>query len=368
MLNWILVALLLLALVGIGALAMMIDSGIEDKNKQKFVYALFGLFGLIGIVFMMVEDKSAFVYGDWESQGKKGGKKAKQYAEVDEGAQGEQAEVGVTYKNSSQGGDDASGSDSGKTKEAADGRDCDVCPPMVKLVGGKTVVGTLFREAGQGGPILGPLQEVTLPAFAISRYEITVAQFSAFVKAKGYKPANTCRIDGKIVEGADFRSPGFEQTPEHPAVCISWYDAAAYADWLTQKTGRRYLLPTEVEWEHAARAGTLDAYATGKQIHGAQAQYRTVGVTRKGTVSIGQFSANKYGFYDMHGNAAEMIRNCWNTSEVAVGATTGDCSVRTMKGGGWTSTAAHLQFAARAAVPIKEADNTIGFRVARYKE
>lgn len=357
MLNWVLVALLLLAIVGIIGLAMLIDSGVEDKHKQSMVYALFGLFGLIGIVFLMVEDKSAFVYGDWQTSGKKGGGKSKQYAEVTEDDGGERAETGVT--------NNAGNGSEKKGPQYSDGRDCELCPAMVRMNGGKTVVGTLFREAGQGGPVLGPLQEVMQPAFSIGRYEVTVAQFSTFVKEKGYKPANTCRIDGQMRERADYLAPGFEQTGEHPVVCVSWYDAAAYADWLTQKTGRRYGLPTEIEWEHAARAGSLETFSTGKQIHSGQAQFRTVGLPRKGTVEIGQFGSNTFGLYDMHGNAAEMIRNCWNTSEVPVGMTTGDCTVRTTKGGSWSSTAAHMQFAARAPIGIGEPDNTVGFRVVR---
>lgn len=368
MLNWILVALLAVALVGIGGLAFVIDSGVEDKQKQTYVYALFGLLGLIGVVFMLVEDKSAFVYGDWESSGKKGGSKSKQHAEVSEGSDGKMAETGVTTKQGASGGDEAAGSDGGKgSKETADGRDCPVCPPMVRLNGGRTVVGTLFREAGQGGPALGPLQEVMQPAYSISRYEITVGQFEAFVKAKGHKPATSCRIGEKVVE-ASYRNPGFEQTPEHPVVCISWYDAAAFASWLTDTTGRRYDLATEIEWEHAARADAIDPYVTGRQIHSAQAQFRAVGPPRTGTLEIGQFSSNKFGLYDVHGNAAEMIRNCWNTAEVAVGKATGECTIRTTKGGSWSSTAAHLQFAARAPIAIGEADNTTGFRVVRHKE
>ncbi len=368
MMNWLLVGLLVLALGGIGALAMMIDSGVEDKQKQRFVYALFGLFGLIGIVFLMVEDKTAFVYGDWESKGKPSGKKSKQHAEVTEGGDGRVAEAEVTSKQAGAGGEDAAGGDGrGKSKETADGRDCPMCPPMVRLMGGRTVVGTLFREAGQGGPVLGPLQEVMQQAYSIGRYEITVGQFDAFVKAKGHKPASTCRIGGKVVEGS-YLAPGFEQSREHPVVCISWYDAAAYASWLTDKTGRRYALPTEIEWEHAARAGALDPYVNGKQIHPAQAQFRAVGPARTGTLDIGQFSSNKFGLYDVHGNAAEMIRNCWSTSEEAVGAATGECATRTTKGGSWQSTAGHIQFAARAPIPIGEADNATGFRVVRHKE
>lgn len=370
MMNWLLVGLLVLALIGIGALAMLIDSGVEDRHKQRFVYALFSLFGLIGVVFMMVEDKSAFVYGDWDSGPKAAKKKGKQHYEVTEKSdEGGPDEVEVTTK--ADPGiklDDGSGTSNGKSAQTADGRDCPGCPQMIRLSGGPTVIGTLFREAGQGGPLLGPLQEAKLPAFSIGRYEVTVEQFEMFVKAKGYKPANTCRIGNEVREGASFRNPGFEQGPDHPVVCISWYDAAAFADWLTMKTGRKYDLPTELEWEHAARGGGLDSFVTGKQIHGAQAQFRYVGQNKLSTVNVGTYGANKFGLFDVHGNAAEMLRNCWNATDNPVGATSGECSQRTTKGGSWMSTAGHLHLAARAPVGIGQASNTVGFRVVRHRE
>lgn len=372
MLNWLLVILLILALVGIGALAMVIDSGVSDKHKQSMVYALFGLFGLIGVVFLMVDDKSAFVYGQWDSGPKAAAKKSKKHHEVTEGGEGA-GEDGVEVTKKADPGtklDDGSGSKK-KTSEfaSADGRDCDVCPPMVGISGGSTVVGTLFREVGAGGPQLGPLQETKLPAYAISRYEITVAQFDAFVKAKGYKKhANVCKAGQQLLQGATYKSPGIEQASDHPVVCISWHDASAYTNWLTEKTGRRYALPNEIEWEHAARAGSIDAYQTGKQIHGAQAQFRTVGEPRKSTLPVGSFSANKFGLYDVHGNVAEFVRNCWSETEKAVAAVVGECSTRMIKGGAWYSTGPHLQFPARAPIEILDADQGVGFRVVRYKE
>lgn len=379
MMNWLLVALLVVALVGIGALAMVIDSGVSDKHKQSMVYALFGLFGLIGVVFLLVEDKSAFIYGQWETTGKKGGKKSKQHGEVTDGDDGQGvAEAEVTRKAGGSGGDDGSGGGSGKGNSrdpqkksefaSSGGRDCDVCPPMVALNGGKAVVGTLFHAAGAAGPKLGPLQEKSLNAFAISRYEITVAQFDAFVKAKGYKPANVCRAGQQMLQGATYKEPGIEQAEDHPVVCISWHDASAYSNWLTEKTGRRYALPSEIEWEHAARAGSFELYQTGKQIHGAQAQFRTVGDPRKSTVAVGGFSANNFGLHDVHGNAAEFVKNCWNESENAVAASVGECSLRMIKGGAWYQTGPHLQFPARAPIGILDADQGVGFRVVRYRE
>lgn len=367
MLNWLLVILLLLALVGIGVLAMIIDSGVPDSQKKALTYALFGLFGLIGVVFLLVEDKSAFVYGEWASQGKKGGKKSKQHYEESAGeGDAEQPEVEVTQKAGGSG-DDGSGDGSGQ-KSTSDGRDCDVCPPMVALAGGNTVMGTLFRETGLGAQELGAMAEVKLEPFAISRYEITVGQFRAFLKAKGHKPANACNIGEQVLEGRGFETPGFEQTSEHPAVCVSWYDALAYADWLTQKTGRHYGLASEAQWEYAARAGGADAYSTGKSIHPRQAQFRAVGEKRNGTVEVGQFGANKFGLYDVHGNAAEMIMTCWTPAGGKAPGPLESCERRMIKGGAWYSPVGHLHAAARAPIGLHDADHGVGFRVVRHKE
>lgn len=384
MLNWLLVGLLLLALVGIGALAMIIDSGVEDRHKTALVYSLFGLFGLIGVVFYMVEDKTAFVYGDWSASEKKGGKKGKRQVEEVDGQDGEQAETEVSKKSAGGSGEDekTDAVTKGASGATADGRDCEGCPQMVPVNGGATVIGTLFREAGRGGPVLGPLLEAKVPGYSIGKYEVTVAQFEVFLKERRHKPANLCRVGKELRDGATYQSPGFDQGPGHPVVCVSWVDAVAYADWLTQKTKRKYDLPTEVEWEHAARSGTFDGYATGKQIHGAQAQFRAVGQNRTGTAIAGTFSSNKIGLFDVHGNAAEMIRDCWNTAAPAANAGAGpaadtggnaeagtsDCDARSIKGGSWASTAGHLHFAARAPIAIGEPDNTVGFRVVRRRE
>jgi len=260
MLNYLLVFLLLLALVGIGVLAMVIDSGVSDKHKKSLAYGLFGLFGVIGVVFMMVEDKSAFVYGDWSSGPKAAKKKQTKHYEVTEKA-GEAVEEDVQITRKADPGTLLDDGTAGDGKKSADGMAsrCPACPIMVELTGGSSVIGTLFREVGEGGLELGPMQEITLPKFAISKMEITVGQFEAFVKDKGYKPANVCRAGSETISGEAWRRPGFEQGQDSPVVCVSFYDAMEFANYLTQKTGQRYSLPTEAEWEYAGSTPRVPA-------------------------------------------------------------------------------------------------------------
>ena len=98
-----------------------------------------------------------------------------------------------------------------------------------------------------------------------------------------------------------------KQTNNHPVVCVNWYDASAYADWLSKKTGHEYRLLSEAEWEYAARAGTNTAYHFGRVISSNQAQYAS-----EGTVAVGSFPANAFGLHDMHGNVLEWVQDCWH--------------------------------------------------------
>lgn len=375
--NWLLIALMLVAILGLGGLALLIDNGVADKYKQRYVYALFSLLGLIGVVFMMVEDKSDFAYTGWVDKYKSGGHR--------EGAG--LGGSGAEGRNPSDDGDaSGSGADDGNGGRVRypDGRDCEACPPMIDMAGGKTVIGTLFRDAGQHGPVLGPLFETEVKPYAISRTEITIAQYQAFVTEAGYQPASGCRVGSEASPEAGWRAPGFPQEPDHPVVCLAHADALAYTDWLTRKTGYRYALPTEVEWEHAARASTLESYTTGRQIYSGQANFRTVGSVPRGTVRAGSYAPNSYGLQDVHGNVAEMLADCWDeadgvravptstaagaAAQPAGGSVDSACTARIAKGGSWQSTAGHLQFATRAKYQTTVAENSLGFRVVRREK
>ena len=185
-------------------------------------------------------------------------------------------------------------------------RDCDDCPEMVVQPGG---------------------------ALALGRYEVTVGEYLAFASATG-AGAGDCA-------GGSWQDPGFPQTVRHPVACVSWYDAQAYALWLSRRTGSTYRLPTAAEWERAAAGSGPGCY-----------QDRT---GRSGTCPVGSYGANPAGLSDMVGNLYEWTADCVED----------DCGSRMLRGGSWGDYAAILRPGARSPYRTGFRVVLIGFRVAR---
>lgn len=153
-----------------------------------------------------------------------------------------------------------------------------------------------------------PVHEVCISGFSISPFTVTRGEFNKFVIETGYltdaEKNDGCHIydNGfwKKDSHANWRAPGFQQEDDHPAVCVSWNDSAAYAIWLTKKTGLSYRLPTESEWEYAARSGgKQERFAGGNDIDKV-AWYSANSDNR--THSVGTKQPNGLGLYDMSGN------------------------------------------------------------------
>ncbi len=138
-------------------------------------------------------------------------------------------------------------------------------PEMVKIRGGRFLMGSPVDEKERNED--ERQYEVQVVDFAIGKYEVTVGQFKSFVTATKYKTeaeeSGGCYYwtgsKWKQDAGKNWRNPGFSQTDDHPVVCVSWNDAMAYVEWLSKQTDKMYRLPTEAEWEYAARAGTTTA-------------------------------------------------------------------------------------------------------------
>jgi formylglycine-generating enzyme required for sulfatase activity len=152
-------------------------------------------------------------------------------------------------------------------------RDCPDCPEMVVIPPGKFVMASPPSERGRESSE-GPLHIVTIAQpFALGRYTVTVAEFRTFVQASGYKTdaeRNFGNVQGcrswDVPWGQfgwqaerNWNDPGFPQQDPQPVLCVSWNDANVYTQWLSQKSGKRYGLPSEAQWEYAARAGTTTA-------------------------------------------------------------------------------------------------------------
>jgi formylglycine-generating enzyme len=278
-------------------------------------------------------------------------------------------------------------------------KDCDTCPEMVVVPAGRFTMGARAGEAAREGIPDDqvnrdqPLRQVTIArSFALAKHEVTRGEFDAFVGESGYSAGGGCNVyTGRGLEAQatkNWLDPGYRQTEQDPAVCVGWEDAQAYVKWLSLKTGRSYRLPSEAEWEYAARAGTATArywgdgaddvcgYANTADLTG-QEHYPewTAGNCGDGyvhTAPVGRFEANRLGLHDMLGNVREWVDDCWHDSYA--GAPTnesawkgrGNCSSHLSRGGSWLGMARDARAADRGqphAVGLRR--NDIGFRVAQ---
>ena len=156
-----------------------------------------------------------------------------------------------------------------------------------------------------------------------------------------------------------------------PVINVNWHEAKAYAAWLSKQTGKRYRLPSESEWEYAARAGTETVYSWGNEIGVNRANSFKSGSKWSGkqTSPVGSFAPNGFGLYDMHGNVWEWVEDCWHDnyegapSDGSVWTSGGDSSRAVVRGGSWNSYPRDLRSAYRGgAAPSYRADNN-GFRL-----
>ena len=233
-------------------------------------------------------------------------------------------------------------------------KDCAACPEMVVVPTGSFMMGSPSSEKGRDSDE-GPQHRVRIAQpFAVGVYEVTFAEWDACVSAggcNGYGPAD--------------RGWGRGQ---RPVISVSWNDAQAYVKWLSNKTGNRYRLLSEAEWEYVARAGTETPFHFGMTISTDQANYNRNHRAR--TVEAGSFPSNGYGLHDVHGNVDEWVQDCWNDSYWGAPTdgsawTSRDCSGRVLRGGSWDSKHRNLHLADRDWGPTSYRSIRTGFRVAR---
>jgi formylglycine-generating enzyme required for sulfatase activity len=226
--------------------------------------------------------------------------------------------------------------------------------------------------------------------FAIGKYEVTVAEFRRFAEAgKGYR-TEAERGDGcygwkngtwQQVKAFSWRAVGFAQGDDSPVVCVSWNDARAYTTWLSEQTGKTYRLPTEAQWEYAARALTTKPFFTGDCISTKQANYNgtgdynncsaKTGVYSVKTLPVGSFKANAWGLCDLAGNAWEWTCSayvasydgkeqvCISNNDVKSGLP------RVFRGGSWSSRPAWVRSANRSGYSPSYRFDNLGFRLAQ---
>jgi len=238
-------------------------------------------------------------------------------------------------------------------------------PMMVAVPAGTFVMGSPATEAGRTPNEDVQHRVVIARAFALGKSDVTFDQWDACVAGGGcnaYRPGD---------EGWGRGS--------QPVVNVSWDDARAYAKWLTDTTGKPYRLPTEAEWEYAARAGTETVYWWGNIASHDHANYGAEtccsGLAQEqdrwvNASPTGSFAANPFGLFDMNGDVMQLVADCWHASYTGAPAdgTAWDkegCAMRTARGGAWNSPPAFIRSAARIWIPGTARTNFIGFRVAR---
>ena len=215
---------------------------------------------------------------------------------------------------------------------------CAACPEMVVVPDGRFKMGSPLDEGGRKGDE-GPQHEVTIPRpFAMGKFELTFEQWDVCVQAGGCGHNPQDRNWGR---------------GNRPVMYVSWNDAQEYVQWLSLLTGQKYRLPSEAEWEFAARAGSETPYWWGSDIGVERANCEGCGgIDGTETVPIGSFAANAFGLYGVHGNLFEWVADCWNGSYAGApkdGSAwlTGNCDTRVLRGGSWGKGPEYLRAARR---------------------
>ena len=227
-------------------------------------------------------------------------------------------------------------------------------PRMVLLPSGEFEMGCLTTSDCSEDEV--PPRIVDVNRFAVSQFEITFEHYQVFANAA----LRSVPEDSKWGRGS------------RPAIHVSWYDAVAYTKWLSVETGATYRLPTEAEWEYAARAGTDTKYSWGDEIQFGKANCDgcNSGSPVEKTTEVGQFEPNPWHLYDIHGNVWEWTLDCWNRNYGTAPTdgtawTTGDCARRVVRGGSWIASPFFVRSATRHFYSAENRVSLVGFRIVR---
>ena len=237
-------------------------------------------------------------------------------------------------------------------------RDCPECPEMVVVPSGTFMMGAPVSEPDSTSDER-PVHEVTIGApFAVGVYEVTFEEWDA------------CVADG----GCGGHRPNDQGwgRGDRPAMLVNWGDAQSYVEWLSRRTGEAYRLPSESEWEYAARAGTRTAYSWGDAVGDNRANCYGCGSSwdNLSPAPVGSFDANAWGLHDVHGNVWEWVQDCWNADYEGAPSDgsawlSGTCSERVLRSGSWDYVPSSLRAANRIKIPTGIRDVDFGLRVVR---
>jgi formylglycine-generating enzyme required for sulfatase activity/uncharacterized caspase-like protein len=230
-------------------------------------------------------------------------------------------------------------------------QDCADCPVVVRIPGGSFTMGQ-----AKGDPSAAPQHTVTVRAFAIGQYPITVGEWKACMAGGG------CNFTPRMVNADD-------RTPVHN---VSWDDTQQYILWVSRLTGEKYRLPTEAEWEYAARGHTSTRYWWGDTVAAMLANCSNCGGNQdaRTPLPVGSFKPNPFGLYDIHGGVAQWVADCWFPNYLGAPADASardqkNCQKRVLRGGSFRTDRETITASARGNYDSSVRYIAHGFRVAR---
>jgi formylglycine-generating enzyme required for sulfatase activity len=276
-------------------------------------------------------------------------------------------------------------------------RDCADCPEMVRVPAGSFAMGTALADARD--PLMRAESQVSTvrigKAFALGRVEVTRKEYLKFLADSTYDGAGPCiawddtlgRFNSDRDRGPEHPGASHPVRDDHPVSCVSWADAKAYVAWLAHKTGKPYRLPSESEWEYAARAGSSTLYPWGDDPADGCDSANLYDLSATASVNlgwkpvqcrdgfaalapVGQFRANAFGLADMIGNVSEWVEDCFTNSYVGrprdgrAWVWSGGCGQHVVRGGSWVSPPELARSAYREAQDANFRADFLGFRVA----
>jgi formylglycine-generating enzyme required for sulfatase activity len=267
-------------------------------------------------------------------------------------------------------------------------QECDDCPVMVGIPAGSFTMGSPPEEAGRFDTE-GPTHKVSVKAFALGKFNVTSKEFLTFLKESGYQPAPCnpiLRLMWRSPGGGIAYAPYDAEPPRRPAVCLDWKDARAYVAWLNARARMAhpelaarsgpYRLPSESEWEYAARAGTTTARWWGDAIGAGNANCNGFGskFDYRLLADADSFAPNPFGLYGMLGNAWQWTEDCWHESYSGAPSDgsawmTDGCTKHVLRGGSWDNVPIFIRSATRSGSGPDGGEfdysSLAGFRVAR---
>ncbi len=275
-------------------------------------------------------------------------------------------------------------------------KDCPTCPELVVIPAGEFTMGAREIEwKWWKRPEMRryydsqiPRHKVTLKSFAIGRFEITLGQWREFAEATDRSGDGGCfywtGTTAIAKKETSWRNPGYAQDDDHPVACLNWDDANDYTIWLSQKTGRKYRLPSEAEWEYAARSGHDTMHTWGEDWENNEAcVYANISDIGSGgavfdcddgyarTAPVGSFPANDWGVFDMEGNIGEWVQDCYHPGydgapvDGSVWKGPERCGAKVRRANSWVSGPWDSRLADRLGNPRGIRLSYIGFRIAR---